>query len=103
MKNTDASANAALDKNATKMLHRIMVAGKVETPKPVEKSRFRPVLARTQGRTAMPGEARELANSEGFQRRCGHAGIPATRRQAAKYIQKRGRLWRYEHSTIGRP
>ncbi len=72
-------------------------AGKVQAPPPVKKeeSKFRNPAMFVQGRTAMPGEARELANSEGFKERCALAGIPATRRQAAKFIQKRGALWNH--------
>lgn len=70
--------------------------GKVEAPKPAEKPKFRPVTPFKQGRTAMPGEARELSNAEWFQNLCVDAGISCTVRQASKYIQKRGVAWTFK-------
>lgn len=68
-------------------------AGKVEAPKPAEKPKFRSCAMFVQGRTAMPGEARKMASADYFKAHCERFGVTPTRRQAAKFIQRRGALW----------
>ena len=79
--------------------------GKVEAPKKEEK-KFRDPLPfygkpGAVRRCALPGEARKISDSDSFKKLCAAAKIPATRRQAAKYIQHRGVAYKFEKRNPG--
>ena len=65
---------------------------RVEKEKEPVKPKFRDVLKRTHD--AHPGECREMSNhGSWFYHLCLRNQVPCTRRQASKFLQKRGRAY----------
>jgi hypothetical protein len=95
---SDANGNMVMDRRATKMITAVLAVaqalGKVEKPKTNEKPKFRPAVHPR--RAALPGEARELCTTYTFRSLCRAANIFPTRRQASKYIDKRGAAYAFE-------
>lgn len=91
---SEDSANAQLDKRATKMMKPILNLLVQTTPvvRAPEKPKFRQVLVRAQ--EAAPGEVRKTETSDWFKALCAQHEVPCTHRQASKYLAKRGRLWK---------
>lgn len=94
--NLDAAANMAMDKHASKGIRNALLMaqalGKVEKSKEPVKPKFRDVSKRTHD--AQPGECREMSNhGSWFYHLCMRNGVPCTRRQASKFLQKRGRAY----------
>ncbi|MFI5222734.1 MAG: hypothetical protein ACHQX3_00575 [Nitrospirales bacterium] len=85
---------AAEAKMIAEALRTLRPGGVAPQPKEKDKPKFRnPVHPR---RAALPGEAQELRASYRFRALCRAANISPTRRQASKYIGKRGDAFNFE-------